>query len=876
MGDNLSENEDEFIWQDYLETTKTTEVPHTVFTHVEQSLQNGFEEGMKLEVPLKDKPDCHWIATVVMACGPLLRLRYEGETDRKNEFWCDMTKVQAHPLGWCEANRQALEPPDCLAASINVLEVKQNLKDAVSVPSELLCGEGCTPVDRIKPMMKVEVQDQADPYRMWIATIVENVGGRLLLRYDVPEGVNTKDFWLFYSSSRIYPVGWANERGPPWVLRKPSNVTSTHKTEEWQAVLENSKIEASKLPFPRDILNKSRKSLCPHDVAIGNKLEAIHPGNMADICPATVVKIFDSYYFLVAIDVVRVTDNHQHTWLATSTHPYIFPVGWAAQHDLKVTHPRGWTCAQDEFEWEDYLAATSSTAAVLPPRPPVHHGAAPTMRLEAVDIDNTSHICVATVQQITDHLLWIHLETVDRLIQLNIKERFWPCFKPKRAVSWDSLEIFPVGWCDSNSYPLKAPKVIRRSPQPSAIKSSTKEEAPKETTTERSSSWCPKIYFNHKCFSGPFLSKGRLAGLPRHVGPGPVTLVMKEVLSMLISVAYISSRVLKELQCTGPPRAGMHLELLKAKYKSNVYRATVEIVTSSDKVAEFCKEVCRKLQVCPHLFSPVPVGQKTCPENCHTLSKTRFLSVSTASSQSTLIGQRKAGRPPDSRKNTQFPWPRRPPSTRREYLSSFKKNGGLNQRQCDSRSASDDSEHKDKRMRYETRGIKLPNFGLKSSQMKQALGLIDIRSSTSSHPEMSVNNRHINNSESKSEVNSDSSCHMKKRGRRSKAENERLRKLEELAQETKMDDSQYHVETNPLLWTIEDVFQYMKRTQDCDMLANLLRDEEFDGKALMLLNLPSCMDELNLNQKTALRLCRHVEAVKFAFFSKFVTDTDPS
>ena len=41
--------------------------------------------------------------------------------------------------------------------------------------------------------------------------------------------------------------------------------------------------------------------------------------------------------------------------------------------------------------------------------------------------------------------------------------------------------------------------------------------------------WCPKIYFNHKCFSGPYLSKGRIAELPKCVGPGPVVLVMKEV-----------------------------------------------------------------------------------------------------------------------------------------------------------------------------------------------------------------------------------------------------------------------------------------------------------------------------------------------------------
>jgi hypothetical protein len=82
---------------------------------------------------------------------------------------------------------------------------------------------------------------------------------------------------------------------------------------------------------------------------------------------------------------------------------------------------------------------------------------------------------------------------------------------------------------------------------------------------QQRSYWCPKIYFNHKCFSGPFLSKGKLAQLPKAVGPGPVTLVMREVLSMLISVAYKSSRVLKELQTDGKPKPGMHLEVLKAK-----------------------------------------------------------------------------------------------------------------------------------------------------------------------------------------------------------------------------------------------------------------------------------------------------------------------
>jgi len=82
-----------------------------------------------------------------------------------------------------------------------------------------------------------------------------------------------------------------------------------------------------------------------------------------------------------------------------------------------------------------------------------------------------------------------------------------------------------------------------------------------------SSSWCPKIYFNYRCFTGPYLSKGRLMLLPQSVGPGPVSLVMREVLSMLINVAYKSSRVLRELQSDDAvPNPAMQQTVLGAKY----------------------------------------------------------------------------------------------------------------------------------------------------------------------------------------------------------------------------------------------------------------------------------------------------------------------
>lgn len=50
---------------------------------------------------------------------------------------------------------------------------------------------------------------------------------------------------------------------------------------------------------------------------------------------------------------------------------------------------------------------------------------------------------------------------------------------------------------------------------------------------------CPKIYFNHRCFSGPYLNKGRIAELPQFIGPGNCVLVLKEVRIIGTQVAFI-------------------------------------------------------------------------------------------------------------------------------------------------------------------------------------------------------------------------------------------------------------------------------------------------------------------------------------------------
>lgn len=73
----------------------------------------------------------------------------------------------------------------------------------------------------------------------------------------------------------------------------------------------------------------------------------------------------------------------------------------------------------------------------------------------------------------------------------------------------------------------------------------------------------PKIYFNHTCFSGPFLSKGRILELPECIEPRGVKSMVKEMLNLLISVGYKSSYILKTLQRTEAPNKDLHPQVIK-------------------------------------------------------------------------------------------------------------------------------------------------------------------------------------------------------------------------------------------------------------------------------------------------------------------------
>lgn len=58
----------------------------------------------------------------------------------------------------------------------------------------------------------LELQDVSDPSLYWPARVVQNVGGRLRLRYaGLSDEHRIQDTWLFYLEVRLRPLGWALE-----------------------------------------------------------------------------------------------------------------------------------------------------------------------------------------------------------------------------------------------------------------------------------------------------------------------------------------------------------------------------------------------------------------------------------------------------------------------------------------------------------------------------------------------------------------------------------------------------------------------------------------------------------------------------------------
>ncbi|XP_070610530.1 scm-like with four MBT domains protein 2 isoform X2 [Erythrolamprus reginae] len=841
-----------FSWDEYLEETESTAAPHSLFKHVEISLQSSLQPGMKLEVANKHSTDTYWVATTIATCGQLLLLRYCGyEDDRRADFWCDVMTADLHPVGWCTQNGKVLRPPDAIKEKyLDWTEfLIRDLTGSRTVPANLLEGplRGKNALDLITLDSLIELQDGQNPFHFWIVSVVENVGGRLCLRYAGLEETDSCDQWLFYLDWRLRPVGWCQEN--KYQLEPPAEISSLKTASEWQTALNSALSEAENRSLPMEVF-KDHADLRSHSFTAGMKLEAVDRREPAAICPATITKVFNHHFVQVTLDDLRPEPGNA-SMLCHTDSLGLLPVQWCLKNGVHLTSPKGYS--NPDFDWADYQKQCGAEAAPEGcfSNAFCNRAFRKNMMLEAVNPQNPAEICVASVTSIKGRLMWLSFEGLPRAPS------------SEYIVDVESMDIFPVGWCEANGYKLLAPHknpgqrkrkiaIVQPEKQLPAGVPIVKIQNPHcipqmDMTGPINGRYnCPVLFINHRCFSGPHLNKGRLAELPRSVGPGKCVLVLKEILRMVINSAYKPRSLLRELQLVDDPRWNFQEENLKAKYRGKTYRAMVKIVRTSDQVSDFCRKVCTKLECCPNLFGPVPVSEN-CPENCSSHTKTKYAYY--------YGKRRKVGQASPSEENTyslesghniwsDYSKIQKSGFTpKKRYPSSAEDLNGVGS------SEESDKEEADTAWSEETSPElqdDLTDVSSEDTPLAIAMPTMKLRSSRGSirvaRPER---DRQVQKGLSFLRVKS-----------------ERTRQIKQAVEEKLI------LERNPLEWTVTDVVQFLRLT-DCAPLAKIFQEQDIDGQALLLLTLPTVQECMELKLGPAIKLCHQIERVKLAFYAQY-------
>ncbi|XP_053170067.1 scm-like with four MBT domains protein 2 isoform X1 [Scomber japonicus] len=866
--DSMGE-EAEFNWEEYMEETGANAAPHTTFRHVEISLQSSFQPGMKLEVANKNSPDTFWVATIITTCGQLLLLRFSGYgEDRKADFWCDVMTAELHPVGWCAQNNKTLMPPEDNVYLRKAIKEKyndwteflvQDLTGSRTAPANLLEGplRGKNTVDLIIEGSVLELEDVSDPFHYWPVRVIQNVGGRLRLRYAGLSDQAQEDTWLFYLDVRLRPLGWALENS--FTLEPPTELRSLKSASDWQQALEEARLDGQTSPLPLEVF-KDHVDLPKHSFKTGMKLEMVSPRELLQICPVSVTKVYNETYFQVTLDDLSV-DVKPQLLVCHANSPGILPVQWCLKNGVGLERPRGYE-GQD-FDWADYLKQSGTEAAPDACFPDTwqNRGFAKDMWLEAVNPHQPAEVCVAQITQVRGRLLWLRLEGVAKPLSECI-------------VDVESMDIFPVGWCEANAYPLTPPlKPVCQKQKKIAVVQPEKQLAPSqplETTpvshcqpvamdpgTANGRYCCSKIYVNHRCFSGPYLNKGRIAELPQAVGPGKCTLVLKELLSMLINAAYKPGRVLKELQELEDQSWDCQEETLKAKYKGKTYRSTIRIVRLADQIPDFCRKVCVKLQCCPNLFGPVLVTDK-CPENCSVQTKTKYTYY--------YGKKRKLSKPMGGEEAAEGELAK--PTRRRKkrkaiFVQKKRRSSAVDYTPAGSPQDSDEGEED------EELALQSGSEGTSSEPREDHTDASSVEV-TSSRPRRAATLRRA--ASAGNAAGSQEAPEGRRRSTRSLSTyNQNNNKYQPpKGQDVQMEEEegQLVLDRNPLEWSVDEVVQFINST-DCASLANIFQEQDIDGQALLLLTLPTVQECMDLKLGPAIKLCHQIERVKVAFYRQY-------
>ncbi|XP_062619974.1 lethal(3)malignant brain tumor-like protein 3 isoform X1 [Saccostrea cucullata] len=202
---------DGFHWLNYLKLSKAIAAPRSLFNNLPQEPvpPHLFKVGQKLESVDKKNSNLICASTVNDVMANKILIHFDGWEDTY-DYWCDITSMNIHPVGWCEENGKTLSPPgEYENVHFNWQEYLER-NEAEAVPEKAFKPQ--SPVG-FEVGMKIEAVDKRNPVLIRVATVTEVDGHLLKLHFD--EWDECYDYWVEDDCPDIHPPGWCHKTGHP-------------------------------------------------------------------------------------------------------------------------------------------------------------------------------------------------------------------------------------------------------------------------------------------------------------------------------------------------------------------------------------------------------------------------------------------------------------------------------------------------------------------------------------------------------------------------------------------------------------------------------------------------------------------------------------
>nr|XP_003466461.2 sex comb on midleg-like protein 2 [Cavia porcellus] len=638
-----------------------------------------------------------------------------------------------------------------------------------------------------------------------------------------------------------------------------------------------------------------RQSKIPpaNDFKIGMKLEVRDPRNNTSVCIATVVGISGARLHL-RLDG---SDSNNDFWKLVDSSD-IQPVGSCAKRGNLLQPPLGFQ--MNVSSWPGFLSrilsgpdlAPATVFKKEPSKPPLNNFKVG-MKLEATDRKNPYFICPATVGNTRGDEVYITFDGWGGAFD------YW--------CKYDSREIFPIGWCcltgdvlqppgdkvpiaknteKIESSPSDATQHSMQSPQETAVilpaqlrkssrikppgpppapkkggsyktvtpKKKNQNSGKKEKTIpvlcststtslrtlarishDRNIDPAPSkivmstvcVYINKRGNTGPYLDPRRIHQLPDHFGPGPVNVILRRIVQACVDCAFDAKTVFGFLK---PDNRGG--EVITASFDGETHSIQLPPVNSASFALRFLETLCRTLQ-CNNLLSSQP------------FSSYRGNTESSAERDKNVPVKEDIPEKQSTKRSSEQPIPCDVPVSPKVPKTMM--------HVCKEEPLSPEGEDMPKEEELE----KLENSPLISGDPLNTIG--SNLTHTSVHRAFPQNEPSTSSSTLDDTESSTRSSYCEAKFQ--------MHKKNEASSYIGVPDPsvlKQGLSKDPSTWSVDEVIQFMKRTdpQISGPLADLFRQHEIDGKALLLLKSDVMMKYMGLKLGPAIKLCYYIDKLK--------------